>query len=49
MPSADDELQNTLSEQMKSGWQSNPAMKTLINDYARYHRPSHSLSGTYLL
>ena len=32
-----DELHNRIREQRTSGWQSNPAMKTLINDYATYH------------
>lgn len=32
-----DSLHATLSKLTKSGWQSNPAMKTLIDDYARYH------------
>lgn len=32
-----DGLHTTLSKLTKSGWQSNPAMKTLVDDYARYH------------
>jgi hypothetical protein len=32
-----DELHNTLRAHLASDWQANPAMKTLINDYATYH------------
>jgi glucan phosphoethanolaminetransferase (alkaline phosphatase superfamily) len=32
-----DGLHTTLSKLTRSGWQSNPAMKTLVDDYARYH------------
>lgn len=30
-------LQLTLTEHLKSDWQSNPAVKTLVDDYAKYH------------
>ena len=32
-----DALYTTLSRLTRSGWRSNPAMKTLLGDYARYH------------
>jgi hypothetical protein len=32
-----DGLRTTLSEHIKSGWQSNPALRTLIHDYTKYH------------
>jgi hypothetical protein len=44
-----DELHHTLSEQLQSGWQSNPAMKTLINDYANYHAVLVAAGGCLVL
>ena len=32
-----DALYTTLSRLTRSGWRSNPAMRTLLGDYARYH------------
>ena len=32
-----DALYTTLNRLTRSGWRSNPAMKTLLGDYARYH------------
>jgi formate-dependent nitrite reductase membrane component NrfD len=32
-----DKLHILMNELLRSGWQSNPAMKALVSDYARYH------------
>jgi hypothetical protein len=32
-----DKLQVLMDELMRSGWQSNPAMTALVNDYAKFH------------
>jgi hypothetical protein len=43
------EVQSTLSQMIKSGKQTSPAMNTLINDYAKYHAIMVILGGSLVL
>lgn len=43
------QLQVTLTEHLNSGWGSNPALRTLIDDYAKYHMVLVVLGGLTLL
>jgi hypothetical protein len=44
-----DQLQNTLRTLIRSGWQSNPAMHKIINDYAKYHTAFVIAGGLFTL
>lgn len=43
------QLQTTLLEHIQSGWQSNPALMTLIHDYMKYHAVLVIVGGAVLL
>ncbi len=45
----DDQLQNMLRSLIQSGWQSNPAMHKIINDYAKYHATLVIAGGLFTL
>ena len=30
-------IQKTIGQHLESGWQDNPAINMLVNDYAKYH------------
>src|SRR6476620_621485 len=43
------QLQTTLIDHIQSGWQSNPALRTLIHDYTKYHTVLVIAGGILLL
>jgi hypothetical protein len=43
------QLQSTLVEYLNSGWQSNPALRTLVHDYTKYHTVLAIAGGIVLL
>jgi hypothetical protein len=42
------DLRTTMSKQLASGWQANPAMNLLVNDYAKYHT-IFVIAGSFLV
>lgn len=44
-----DQLQNTLLQQIQSGWQSNPVTHQIINGYAKYHAVLAVTGGLFLI
>ena len=43
------QLQNTLVEHLNSNWQTNPAIRTLVHDYTKYHAVLVITGGIVLL